>query len=459
MPRTNNGSGPMAIASPASQDLTITSYPIERIKPHARNPRTHSKSQIRQVAESIKTFRWTFPILLDGNDRIIAGHARFEAAKLLGLTEVPVIRRGDMTEVMLRAYCIADNKLAERASWDTALLKLEFEEILRLDSDFDLTVTGIELGELDVILDQGSDPAADAIPEVDPKAPPVTQPGDLWLLGRHRLVCADARRAESYAVLMDRKRAQMVFTDPPYNVPIDGHTGGLGQIHHEDFAMARGEMSEPQFIAFLDSVLGHLVDHSADGSIHFLCMDWRHIHELLTAGRARYHELKNLCVWNKSNAGMGTFYRSKHELVFVFKNGTAAHINNFELGQHGRHRTNVWDYAGVNTMKSDRMAELTMHPTVKPAALVADAIKDCSRRNGIVLDPFAGSGTTVIAAEQTGRRCYALEFDPRYVDTAVRRWEKAAGEAAINAKTGKSFAETTEERAAGKPVAEARHGR
>src|SRR5579862_5858267 len=208
-----------------------------------------------------------------------------------------------------------------------------------------------------VILATGIDPAiaakqatgtipivmADAIPEIDPKTPTVTRPGDLWLLGDHRLLCGDARNAESYARLMDRKGAQMVFTDPPYNVLIDGHTGGLGQIHHEDFAMARGEMSEPEFIAFLDSVLGHLVQHSVEGSIHFVCMDWGHIHELLTAGRNRYQELKNLCVWNKTNGGMGTFYRSKHDLVLVFKKGTAAHINNFELGQHGRHRTNVWD--------------------------------------------------------------------------------------------------------------------
>jgi len=457
MTTTNDGSVPAAIAAPASQDLTIASYPIARIKPHPRNARTHTRSQIRQIAQSIKTFRWTFPILLDGNDRIIAGHARFEAAKLLGLTEVPIIRRSDMTEAQLRAYCIADNKLAERAGWDTALLKLEFEEILKLDSEFDLTVTGIELGELDVILDAGSDPAADAIPEIDPKTPPVTRPGDLWLLGKHRLLCGDARNAESYARLMDRKRAQMVFTDPPYNVPIDGYTGGLGQIHHDDFAMARGEMSEPEFIAFLDSALGHLVQHSVEGSIHFVCMDWGHIYELLTAGRNRYQELKNVCVWNKTNGGMGTFYRSKHELVLVFKKGTAAHINNFELGQHGRHRTNVWDYAGVNTLKPDRMAELKMHPTVKPVALVADAIRDCSKRNGIILDPFAGSGTTAIAAEQAGRLCYALELDPRYVDTAVHRWEKVAGDSAIHADTGKSFAETAAARGAD-PMAVASNG-
>ena len=458
MTTTNDGGGPAPIAVPASQDLTIASYPIARIKPHPRNARTHTRSQIRQIAQSIKTFRWTFPILLDGNDRIIAGHARFEAAKLLGLTDVPIIRRSDMSEAQLRAYCIADNKLAERAGWDTALLKLEFEEILQLDSEFDLTVTGIELGELDVILDAGSDPAADAIPAIDPKTPTVTRPGDLWLLGKHRLLCGDARNAESYARLMDRKRAQMVFTDPPYNVPIDGHTGGLGQIHHEDFAMARGEMSEPEFIAFLDSVLGHLVQHSIEGSIHFVCMDWGHTYELLTAGRNRYQELKNLCVWNKTNGGMGTFYRSKHELVFVFKKGIAAHINNFELGQHGRHRTNVWDYAGVNTLKPDRMAELKMHPTVKPVALVADAIKDCSKRNGIILDPFAGSGTTAIAAEQTGRLCYALELDPRYVDTAVHRWEKLVGHSAIHAETSKTFADTAAARGAVDPMAEASHG-
>lgn len=236
------------------------------------------------------------------------------------------------------------------------------------------------------------------------------------------------------------ERAQLVFVDPPYNVPIDGHVGGSGAVRHREFAMAAGEMSEAEFTAFLEIAFGHLARFSEDGSIHFVCMDWRHIVEVMTAGRKAYAELKNLCVWNKTNGGMGALYRSKHELVFVFKNGTARHINNVELGQHGRDRTNVWDYAGVNTMKADRMDELRMHPTVKPVALVADAILDCSNRRGIVLDSFGGSGSTLIAAERTGRRARLIELDPLYADVIIRRWQDLTGKDAVHADTGQTFA-------------------
>ena len=240
----------------------------------------------------------------------------------------------------------------------------------------------------------------------------------------------------------------MVFIDPPYNVPIDGHVSGLGAVKHREFAMASGEMSEAEFISFLETAFRNLAEHSGDGAVHFVCMDWRHILEVMTAGRAAYSELKNLCVWNKTNGGMGSFYRSKHELVFVFKSGRAAHINNFELGQHGRSRTNVWDYAGVNSLKADRLDELAMHPTVKPVALVADAIKDCSKRGGIVLDSFAGSGTTIIAAEKTGRHAHAMEIDPVYVDTTVCRWQAYTDGTAVHADTGETFAEIETNRAA-----------
>jgi DNA modification methylase len=249
-----------------------------------------------------------------------------------------------------------------------------------------------------------------------------------------------------------RAEAEFVFTDPPYNVAIDGHVCGLGRVRHREFAMGCGEMSEAEFTAFLKAVFALLAENSVEGSIHQICMDWRHIWEMLGAGRTVYSELKNLCVWNKTNAGMGSFYRSKHELVFVWKAGTAAHLNNFELGQHGRHRTNVWDYAGVNTMRAGRLQELAMHPTVKPTALVADAIKDCSRRGGLVLDPFGGSGTTLIAAERTGRKARALEIDPSYVDVAVRRWQAYAGKSAVLAGSGETF-ETIEEQRAAKPAA------
>ncbi|AIB12678.1 DNA methylase N-4 [Azospirillum argentinense] len=431
-------------------ELHIEYRSVAALQPHDRNARTHSPRQIRQIADSIGAFGFTNPILLDRQDRIIAGHGRVAAAKLLGLPTVPAIRLEEMTEAQRRAYIIADNKLAENAGWDRDLLALELKYITELDISFDLTLTGFEVGDVEILLDGvGSDEAAtaDQVPEPDFTAPPVSRPGDLWLLGPHRLLCGDARDPAAFARLMDGRTAQMIFTDPPYNVPITGHVCGAGSVRHQEFAMASGEMSEAEFTAFLTMVLRNLADHSADGSIHYVCMDWRHLHELSTAGRAVYAELKNVCVWNKDNGGMGTFYRSKHELVFVFKNGRAPHINNFELGQHGRYRTNVWDYPGVNTLKPDRLDELRMHPTVKPVALVADAIKDCSRRGGIVLDAFAGSGTTLIAAHRTDRQGYAIELDPRYVDTAIDRWQRESGEAARLAGAGHSHADVGKQRA------------
>jgi DNA modification methylase len=225
---------------------------------------------------------------------------------------------------------------------------------------------------------------------------------------------------------MDGARAQMVFTDPPYNVPIQGHVSGSGAIKHREFAMAAGEMTAVEFTAFLRTAFERLVEASRDGSIHFICMDWRHMGEMLAAGADTYTELKNLIVWAKDNGGMGTFYRSRHELIFAFKSGTAPHINAFELGQHGRYRTNVWTYRGVNTLRAGRMEELALHPTVKPVQMIADAIKDVSQRGAIVLDLFGGSGSTLIAAHKTGRRAYLCELDPIYCDRIIARWEAYA---------------------------------
>ena len=432
------------------RDLEVRWQPVATLRPRERNPRTHSRKQIRQIAESIQTFGFTNPVLVDEAGNIIAGHGRVEAARLLGMETLPTIRLADMSEAQVRAYVIADNKLAENAGWDPNLLAIELQYIQELDIDFDLPLTGFEAAEVDLLLESlgpgESDPAADTLSETDPASPPVSRPGDLWLLGLHRLLCGDATEETSYRRLMGGKKVQMVFTDPPYNVPIHGHVSGLGSIRHEEFPMASGEMSEAEFTTFLRTVLGHLAVFSADGSIHYICMDWRHLYELLTAGRAVYSELKNLCVWNKDNGGMGSFYRSKHELVLVFKNGTAPHLNHFELGQHGRYRTNVWDYPGVNSLHAGRLETLALHPTVKPVALVADAIKDCSKRRGIVLDPFAGSGTVFIAAQKTTRRAYAMELDPRYVDTAVRRWEAYTGETAVHDETRLSFVKMREAR-------------
>jgi DNA modification methylase len=386
---------------------------------------------------------------VDDAKQIIAGHGRVEAAKLLGIDAVPTVRLSHLSEADRRAYVLADNKLAEKAGWDRELLAIELQGLIELDVDIELT--GFEMAEIDLILEEAREASGDAsgpedaVPE--PPGPAVSQTGDLWLLGGHRLLCGDARDQTAYDQLLAGAKAEFVFTDPPYNVAIDGHVCGLGRIQHREFAMGCGEMSEAEFTAFLKTVFALVAENSIDGSIHQICMDWRHSWEMLEAGRTVYSELKNLCVWNKSNAGMGSFYRSKHELVFVWKSGTAAHLNNFELGQHGRHRSNVWDYPGVNTMRPGRLEELAMHPTVKPVALVADAIKDCSRRGGLVLDPFCGSGTILIAAERTGRKARALEIDPIYVDVAVRRWQAYAGKSAILAGSSETFEATAERRA------------
>ena len=428
---------------------------VDDLRPYPNNARTHSRKQIRQIAKSIEKFGFCNPVLVDDAKQIIAGHGRVEAAKLLGIDAVPTCQLSHLSEADKRAYILADNKLAENAGWDRELLAIELQGLIELDVDIELT--GFEMAEIDLILEEAREVTGapsgpeDTAPEPSP-GPAVTQTGDLWLLGTHRLLCGDARDKAAYDHLLEGAKAEFVFTDPPYNVAIDGHVCGLGRVHHREFAMGSGEMSEAEFTAFLQSVFSLLAENTVDGSIHQICMDWRHLPEMMGAGRAVYSELKNLCVWNKSNAGMGTFYRSKHELIFVWKSGTAAHINNFELGQHGRHRTNVWDYPGISTMRAGRLEELAMHPTVKPTALVADAIKDCSRRGGLVLDPFCGSGTILVAAERAGRKARALEIDPYYVDVAVRRWQSYAGKSAILAGSGDTF-EAVEEQRTAKPLA------
>jgi DNA modification methylase len=411
------------------RDLVVEQVPISSLKPYPTNPRTHSRKQIRQIAESIRTFGWTNPVLVCADGRIIAGHGRAEAAKLLGTPHVPVLRIDDLTEAQLKAYVIADNKLAELAGWDAEILANELQLLSELDLDFDIEVTGFEMGEIDVLIESqgGEHDPADDVPDVDNARSPVTMLDDVWLLGPHRLACGNALSSESYSLLMEGRQAQMVFTDPPYNVSIERVASAHGKVKHADFVMAAGEMSSDEFAEFLARALGQHADYSQPGAIHFVCMDWRHMDELLRAGATVYSELKNLCVWKKTNAGLGSFYRSHHELIFVFQHGQGAAINNVQLGAYGRTRTNVWEYAGQNVVTTERMEALAMHPTVKPMRLVADAMLDCSKRGGLILDGFAGSGTTIIAAEQTGRIAGALELDPHYVDIAVLRWEKLTG--------------------------------
>ena len=420
---------------------------VSALRPYPGNARTHSKKQIRQIADSIERFGFNNPILAGDDGQIIAGHGRLEAAKLLGWDKVPVVRLSHLSDAERRAYILADNKLALNAGWDQETLAIELQCLI--DLNFDVGLTGFSISEIDMTLDGARNASPDSSTGPEDEIPlkatkPVTRSGDLWLLGRHRLLCGDALNAGDYARLLDGDVVDLIFTDPPFNVPIDGNVTGLGRIRHREFAMGAGEMSADAFEAFLATSLSAMSGVCRDGAIAYVCMDWRHVGELTAAGRAAFTELKNICVWNKTNGGMGTFYRSKHELVFVFKVGSAAHVNSFGLGAGGRYRTNVWDYPGVSSAGSDRAEALEMHPTVKPTALVVDALKDCSKRGDVILDGFAGSGTTLIAAEVCGRRARLLELDPLYCDVIVRRYQRLTGKQAVLAGSNTPFDDLSE---------------
>lgn len=427
----------------------ITEMRVGKLHPSKRNARTHSKKQIEQIVSSIRRFGWTYPILVDEQGNILCGVGRWLAAQKLGLAKVPVIILSNLGDTEKRALALADNKIAANAGWDRAVLAAELGElaILLPELNLDIQITGFEAAEIDSLMgdlvDSEQDPA-DISPQISQV--PVSRKADLWLLGRHRLFCGDCSDDTDVRALMDREQAAMIFADPPFNVRI-GATVGRGKIKHREFAFASGEMSPSQFIVFLKKWMKLVTQFSADGSIHYVCIDWRHLAEILAAGEGIYSELKNVVVWAKTNAGQGSLYRSQHEFIFVFKNGGASHQNNVELGRHGRNRSNVWTYPGVNTFRHGRLDDLTVHPTVKPVAMVADAMRDCSSRGDIVLDPFMGSGTTILAAEKVGRKAYGIEIDPWYVDVAVRRWQEFTKRDAILETTGQTFDEVAAERA------------
>lgn len=427
-----------------NHDHRIEYVEIGGLAPYAKNAKKHPDKQVNQIAASMRQFGFISPMIVDERGEIIAGHGRYEAAKLLGLKRVPVIRVENLTPAEIKAYRLADNQLTMNTGFDADLLKIEIRNLIALNPEFELEVIGFETAEIDILSgdQEPEQDAVDNIPAIE-DGPYVTKPGDIWDLGDHRLFCGDSRDIESFKKLLISETAHMCFTDPPFNVKVDGHVCGAGKIKHAEFVMASGEMTEEEFITFLSVVIALMVQFSQDGSLHYLFMDWRHIHELLSAGRRHYSELKNICVWNKTNGGMGSFYRSKHELVAVFKNGTAPHLNMIELGAHGRYRTNVWDYAGVNQFGNQD--DLKLHPTVKPVALIMDAIKDCTRRGHIVLDPFAGSGSTLIACEKTGRKARCIEYEPKYCDVIIRRWQDLTSKDAVHAETGKIFNQIAQE--------------
>ena len=424
-------------------DLRVVYTPLDTLTEYPNNPRQHDTKQLIKIQNSIEKFGFINPILVDEHNEIIAGHARLAAARLAHLPQVPVIRLEHLSTAQKKAYRIADNKLAELGIWSVENLQLEFQELEKLDLDFSLGITGFDMGDIDLILEgkeAKADPKANKIPFI-PDNEVVTREGDIWILGEHRIICGNSLQKDTLSPLMEDKKADMVFTDPPYNVKINGHVFGAGNVQHKEFKFASGEMTVEEFTQFLKMSFELLCMFSKDGSLHYICMDWRHIKEIMMAAEV-YDQFKNLCVWRKDNAGMGSFYRSQHELIFMFKHGKEPHINNVELGIHGRYRTNVWNYAGVNTPSVENAEKRAMHPTVKPVELIKDAILDASNRGGVVLDTFLGSGSTLIAAEKAGRICYGVELEPKYVDTAIRRYE-SLGEKyiAIHAASGKTYQE------------------
>lgn len=415
-------------ADAAARPLTVVYRPTGSLVPDPRNARTHPKRQIAQLVASIEEFGFTNPILAGPDGKVIAGHGRLLAAKQKGLAEVPVIELVGLTEPQIRALRIADNKIALNAGWDIEILKLELADLSLPEIDIDLGLTGFSSGEIDVIVNSKVDPDDELIPAIPTE--PRAQLGDIWQLGKHRIGCGDGRDvAFLHAIIGDGAAIDAAFLDPPYNVKINGHANAKGR--HREFAMASGEMSTSAFRTFLSETLGACAAVSRPGAVHFVCMDWRHMDDVSAAAAPIYDELLNICVWNKSNAGMGSLYRSKHEMVYVYRVPGAPHYNAVELGKHGRNRTNVWDYASVNSLQGSRRDDLEMHPTVKPVAMVADAICDVTRQGELVLDIFLGSGTSLIAAERVGRRFRGVDIDPAYVDVAIERWQKLTGKEAV----------------------------
>jgi len=412
--------------------LKVDYLKLDDISKYQRMLKKPKVKQAEKAKRFLREFGFIMPIAIDKNQIIVIGEIFFAAARELGYDSLPVVLIDHLSEAQIKALRIAYDRIHEDAEWDRAALRLEFEELQILIPDMDLTLTGFDMPEIEAVLnfdiEADTDPL-NAIPDIDEKHARV-KAGDLYKLGDHMLYCGDALEPKSYEVLLGGRKADMVFTDAPYNVRIDGHVGNSGSIQHREFVMASGEMSTDEFTVFLSRAHHEMVEHCRDGAILFSCMDWRHMEEMLAAARKNSLEFKNLCVWAKDNGGMGSLYRSQHELVFVFKKDKGKHVNNVELGQHGRYRTNVWTYPGVNSFAGEGNDSLKLHPTVKPVAMVADAMLDCSNRGDVILDPFGGSGTTLIAAEKTKRKAAVIELDPLYCDVIIKRWEEMTGQTA-----------------------------
>ncbi|CAN5409960.1 DNA modification methylase [soil metagenome] len=415
--------------------MALSNFPdlaVSWVKPgsltfYGRRARIHTKAKLKKLRRLISEFGWTSPLIIDENSMVLCGAGRLTVALEDAIDLVPVIRIDHMTEAQKRAYILADNRIAAEASWDKALLREELSGLIELG--YDVELTGFDTLEIDTMLSFDDVEASDDnvhLPDDD--AAPIARVGDLWQIGKHRVLCGDARDLASYERLLQGERAQLIFTDPPYGCAISNNVSGLGRVKHEDFVMGAGEQSLPEFAqTLLRPAFRCMAANASPGAIAFVCSDWRAAPYLHDAAQGVFHEQKNLIVFVKTNAGLGTFFRSQHELIFAFKVNPGQHINNFGLGEGGRHRSNVWTYAGANTFRKGRMQDLADHSTVKPKALVSDAIRDCSKRGGIVLDSFLGSGTTLVSCEMTGRIGRGIELDPKYVDVILRRVSAETG--------------------------------
>jgi DNA modification methylase len=421
--------------------------PVESLRPNPKNARTHSKKQIRQIAQSICTLGFLNPVIVDDQNMILAGHGRFEAARLVGLAHVPILRFSHLTEAQKRAYAISDNRIAEQAGWDRQLLSVELGELADLlpTKGFDISLTGFKTSEIDILIAPRAKPRS-AVEEVAPRPPrnPISRPGDLWLLGGHRLLCGDAQNADDFGRLMDGAFAVAVFCAPPSALAESAVRRGMTPLGSTSDSV---EVSPEQYRGFLSKMLGNAARVSSKGGIHFVCIDWRRVGDLMEVGRKLYDEMLNLVVWNKTNASPGSPYRSQHELIGVFRLGREPRQDNTELRHFGRNRSDVWTYPAPRTVGKNRAAAPAAGPAHIPVALVADALLDCAAKGEVVLDPVAGSGATIIATEKVARVAYGLEREARFVDVAIQRWQRITNREATLAGDGRSFATIVESRA------------
>jgi DNA modification methylase len=427
------------------RDCTIEIRLLSSLEPAERQTRVASTEQIERVVKSIKRFGFVGAILVRGN-RIADGHVRAAACGKVGLEDIPCIDVNYLSEEEARLLSLSMNKISETGEWDLGELKLEMAELIALDMD--LSVTGFSAQEQDIILLDGDSAESDEAEIPDVPEQPVSQLGDTFRAGDHRIHCGDARVKESYIAALTGRSACAIITDPPFNVKIANNVSGLGKHKHTEFVMASGEMSEAEFAEFLLSFLEVSADHLIEGGAVFTFIDWRSVERMIAAGKAAGLSLINLAVWDKGSGGMGAFLRSAHELIPIFCKGKSLAINNVHLGKHGRDRSNVFRYPGANKPGTSAAEALALHATPKNVDLIVDMILDVTHRGDVVLDPFLGSGTTIIAAQKTGRIACAIELDPKFVDVAIMRWEQLTGEEVIHEQTGMTFAELREARCA-----------